>query len=73
MLVCAPTGTGETVVGGVRGAPFALTAGTTCFYITPITTLSNHTHTDLVAWHGAENVGLFTGDTSGEPEVSPWW
>lgn len=63
VLVCAPTGAGKTVVG--EFAVFrALTHGGKCFYTTPIKALSNQKYSDLVARHGADSVGLLTGDTS---------
>ncbi|MBO1029903.1 DEAD/DEAH box helicase [Tessaracoccus sp. SD287] len=63
VLVAAPTGSGKTVVG--EFAVFcALEQRTKCFYTTPIKALSNQKFHDLVARHGAENVGLLTGDTS---------
>ncbi len=63
VLVCAPTGAGKTVVG--EFAVFrALTHGGKCFYTTPIKALSNQKYSDLVASHGADSVGLLTGDTS---------
>jgi ATP-dependent RNA helicase HelY len=63
VLVAAPTGAGKTVVGEFA-VHLALAQGTKCFYTTPIKALSNQKYTDLVARHGAENVGLLTGDTS---------
>lgn len=63
VLVCAPTGAGKTIVG--EFAVFlALAQGTKCFYTTPIKALSNQKYHDLVEVHGAENVGLLTGDNS---------
>ena len=63
VLVAAPTGSGKTVVG--EFAVFcALEQATKCFYTTPIKALSNQKFHDLVQRHGAENVGLLTGDTS---------
>jgi ATP-dependent RNA helicase HelY len=63
VLVAAPTGAGKTVVGEFA-VHLALAQGTKCFYTTPIKALSNQKYTDLVARHGAQNVGLLTGDTS---------
>jgi ATP-dependent RNA helicase HelY len=63
VLVCAPTGAGKTVVGEFA-VHLALAAGRKCFYTTPIKALSNQKHTDLVARHGAEQIGLLTGDVS---------
>ncbi|HEX4788009.1 MAG TPA: DEAD/DEAH box helicase [Actinospica sp.] len=63
VLVAAPTGAGKTVVG--EYAVFlALSQGRKCFYTTPIKALSNQKFADLVKRHGAENVGLLTGDNS---------
>ena len=63
VLVAAPTGSGKTVVG--EFAVFAaLTQGRKAFYTTPIKALSNQKYRDLVARHGAEAVGLLTGDHS---------
>ena len=60
---CAPTGAGKTVVGEFA-VHLALAQGRKCFYTTPIKALSNQKYTDLVRRHGAENVGLLTGDNS---------
>ncbi|WP_018352445.1 DEAD/DEAH box helicase [Longispora albida] len=63
VLVCAPTGAGKTVVG--EFAVFqALRQGRKCFYTTPIKALSNQKYNDLVAVHGADKVGLLTGDNA---------
>jgi len=63
VLVAAPTGSGKTVVGEFA-IHLALTEGRKCFYTTPIKALSNQKYNDLVARHGAEAVGLLTGDNS---------
>ncbi|MBA2307997.1 MAG: DEAD/DEAH box helicase, partial [Pseudonocardiales bacterium] len=63
VLVCAPTGAGKTVVGEFA-VHLALARGDKCFYTTPIKALSNQKYADLVARHGAESVGLLTGDIS---------
>jgi ATP-dependent RNA helicase HelY len=63
VLVAAPTGSGKTVVGEFA-VHLALEAGRKCFYTTPIKALSNQKYNDLVARHGAENVGLLTGDNT---------
>jgi ATP-dependent RNA helicase HelY len=63
VLVCAPTGAGKTIVGEFA-VYRALATGGKCFYTTPIKALSNQKYADLVADHGAANVGLLTGDTS---------
>ena len=63
MLVAAPTGAGKTIVG--EFAVFlALHQGRKCFYTTPIKALSNQKYADLVRRHGADQVGLLTGDSS---------
>src|ERR1700749_2797043 len=66
VLVCAPTGSGKTVVGEFA-VQLALEAGQKCFYTTPIKALSNQKYADLVARHGAEQVGLLTGDNAVNP------
>ena len=63
VLVCAPTGAGKTVVGEFA-VHLALQLGRKCFYTTPIKALSNQKYADLVARHGAANVGLLTGDNT---------
>ncbi|RZU48516.1 ATP-dependent RNA helicase HelY [Krasilnikovia cinnamomea] len=69
VLVCAPTGAGKTVVGefAVHLALRAEAAGGAprkCFYTTPIKALSNQKYHDLVERHGADQVGLLTGDNA---------
>ena len=66
--MCAPTGAGKTIVGEFA-VHLALAAGTKCFYTTPIKALSNQKFSDLVAVHGAENIGLLTGDSSINPSA----
>ena len=68
VLVAAPTGAGKTVVGEFA-VHLALARGTKAFYTTPIKALSNQKHADLAHVHGAENVGLLTGDTSVNPDA----
>jgi ATP-dependent RNA helicase HelY len=63
VLVAAPTGAGKTVVGEFA-VHLALARGRKCFYTTPIKALSNQKYGDLVRRHGAQNVGLLTGDNS---------
>lgn len=63
VLVAAPTGSGKTLVGEFA-VHLALATGRKCFYTTPIKALSNQKYTDLVARHGAGNVGLLTGDNA---------
>src|SRR5215207_7692006 len=70
VLVAAPTGSGKTIVGEFA-VHLALETGRKCFYTTPIKALSNQKYNDLVARHGAANVGLLTGDNviNGEAPV----
>ena len=63
VLLAAPTGAGKTIVGEFA-AFLALQRGGKCFYTTPIKALSNQKFHDLVAKHGAADVGLLTGDNS---------
>ncbi|MBC7638228.1 MAG: DEAD/DEAH box helicase [Rhodoferax sp.] len=63
VLVAAPTGAGKTVVGEFA-VHLALAGGRKAFYTTPIKALSNQKYGELVARHGADNVGLLTGDTT---------
>ena len=68
VLVAAPTGAGKTVVGEFA-VHLGLAGGLKTFYTTPIKALSNQKYLDLVARHGAESVGLLTGDTSVNPRA----
>jgi ATP-dependent RNA helicase HelY len=70
VLVAAPTGAGKTVVGEFA-VHLALASGQKAFYTTPIKALSNQKYGELVARHGADNVGLLTGDTTVNGEA-PW-
>src|SRR3954447_993670 len=63
VLLAAPTGSGKTIVGEFA-IHLALRTGRKCFYTTPIKALSNQKYHDLVTRHGADAVGLLTGDTS---------
>lgn len=63
VLVAAPTGSGKTIVGEFA-VHLALTQGRKCFYTTPIKALSNQKYNDLAKRHGADRVGLLTGDNS---------
>ena len=63
VLVAAPTGAGKTIVGEFA-VHLALETGRKAFYTTPIKALSNQKYTDLVRRHGADRVGLLTGDAS---------
>lgn len=61
VLVSAPTGAGKTVVAE-HAVSLALASGERAFYTTPIKALSNQKLVDLQRVHGAERVGLLTGD-----------
>ena len=63
VLVAAPTGSGKTLVAEYAIAR-ALAAGGKTFYTTPLKALSNQKFGDLVRAHGAERVGLLTGDNA---------
>ena len=63
VLVAAPTGSGKTVVGEFA-IHLALERGVKCFYTTPIKALSNQKFAELSERHGADQVGLLTGDNS---------
>ena len=63
VLVAAPTGSGKTVVAEYAVSK-ALDEGGKAFYTTPLKALSNQKYRDLVARHGAANVGLLTGDNA---------
>jgi ATP-dependent RNA helicase HelY len=63
VLVAAPTGSGKTVVAEYA-VERALAEGKKAFYTTPLKALSNQKYNDLVKAHGADRVGLLTGDNS---------
>jgi ATP-dependent RNA helicase HelY len=63
VLVAAPTGSGKTVVAEYAVAR-ALADGRRAFYTAPIKALSNQKYQDLLRRHGADNVGLLTGDNA---------
>lgn len=66
VLVAAPTGAGKTVVGEFA-VWLALMQEGKAFYTTPLKALSNQKFGDFIAIHGAQNVGLLTGDNSINP------
>ncbi|HEX2576763.1 MAG TPA: DEAD/DEAH box helicase, partial [Aquihabitans sp.] len=68
VLVAAPTGAGKTVVAE-HAVSQALDAGRRAFYTTPIKALSNQKYADLVRRHGADQVGLLTGDNAINPDA----
>jgi ATP-dependent RNA helicase HelY len=68
VLVAAPTGAGKTVVAE-HAVARALATGRRAFYTTPIKALSNQKYGDLVRRHGADRVGILTGDNAVNPDA----
>ncbi|MBR5950112.1 MAG: DEAD/DEAH box helicase [Actinomycetaceae bacterium] len=66
VLVCAPTGSGKTVVARYA-VELALSREERCIYTTPIKALSNQKYHEFTQELGSETVGLLTGDTSINP------
>lgn len=63
VVVCAPTGSGKTLVGEYA-IYRALTSDRRVFYTTPLKALSNQKFRDFGEQFGGERVGLLTGDIS---------
>ena len=63
VVVCAPTGSGKTLIGEYA-IHRALSRGGRVFYTTPLKALSNQKLRDFRATFGTEKVGLLTGDLS---------
>ncbi len=63
VVVCAPTGSGKTLIGEYT-IHRALKRGGRVFYTTPLKALSNQKLRDFRQQFGEENVGLLTGDIS---------
>jgi superfamily II RNA helicase len=63
VVVCAPTGSGKTLLGEYV-IYRALAQGGRVFYTTPLKALSNQKLRDFRQLFGMENVGLLTGDIS---------
>ncbi|MGB3557614.1 MAG: DEAD/DEAH box helicase, partial [Geitlerinemataceae cyanobacterium] len=63
VIVCAPTGSGKTLVGEYAISR-ALARGGRVFYTTPLKALSNQKLRDFRQQFGEDSVGLLTGDTS---------
>ena len=61
VLVCAPTGTGKTVIADWI-VERALSEGRDVVYTAPVKALSNQKYRDYPRLHGHEAVGLVTGD-----------
>ncbi len=63
VVVCAPTGSGKTLIGEYT-IYRALSRGGRIFYTTPLKALSNQKLRDFRGQFGIEQVGLVTGDIS---------
>lgn len=61
VLLCAPTGSGKTMVARFA-VELSLIHATTCIYTAPIKALSNQKYRELAAVYGEDSVGLMTGD-----------
>ena len=61
VVVCAPTGSGKTLVGEYA-IHRALSRGKRVFYTTPLKALSNQKYRDFQETFGQKQVGLLTGD-----------
>src|SRR2546425_6175812 len=68
VVVCAPTGSGKTVIGE-HALHAAVAAGRRAFYTTPLKALSNQKFRDFGELFGPERVGLLTGDISINPDA----
>jgi len=64
VLVAAPTGAGKTIVAEFAVHLALAEPRAKVFYTTPMKALSNQKYGELVAEHGAERVGLLTGDSN---------
>ena len=62
VVVCAPTGSGKTVIGEYA-IHRAIAQEKRVFYTTPLKALSNQKLRDFSETFGKEEVGLITGDT----------
>lgn len=63
VLLCAPTGSGKTMVARFA-VELALTHATTCVYTAPIKALSNQKYREMAEVYGEDQVGLMTGDVT---------
>ena len=63
VIVCAPTGSGKTVVGEIA-LLLALQKNTKAIYTTPLKALSNQKFVEMQKVFGSDRVGLATGDIS---------
>jgi ATP-dependent RNA helicase HelY len=64
VLVAAPTGAGKTIVAEFAVHLALQNPSDKVFYTTPMKALSNQKFSELAAQHGADKVGLLTGDTN---------
>ena len=64
VLVAAPTGAGKTIVAEFAVHLALAEPHAKVFYTTPMKALSNQKYGELAAEHGAERVGLLTGDSN---------
>ncbi len=64
VLVAAPTGAGKTIVAEFAVHLALAGSRAKAFYTTPMKALSNQKFAELSAEHGAEKVGLLTGDSN---------
>ena len=64
VLVAAPTGAGKTIVAEFAVHLALADPRAKVFYTTPIKALSNQKYAEFAAEHGADAVGLLTGDTN---------
>ena len=69
VVVCAPTGSGKTLIGEYA-IYRALARGGRVFYTTPLKALSNQKLRDFRRQFGEEKVGLLTGDLSVNRQAS---
>lgn len=63
VVVCAPTGSGKTVVAEYA-VEMALRSNKRCYYTTPLKALSNQKFGDFKQKYGDDKIGLLTGDIS---------
>ena len=64
VLVAAPTGAGKTIVAEFAVHLALATPRSKVFYTTPMKALSNQKFSELAEEHGADQVGLLTGDSN---------
>ena len=64
VLVAAPTGAGKTIVAEFAVHLALAAPRAKVFYTTPMKALSNQKFAELTAEHGADRVGLLTGDSN---------